>query len=84
MQIGTGTGLNAMAGWLNTDLIPRTTKLVFLIAAIEYSAAVNMLRECFRTLKPGGKIRIIPRAWNNKFIYDFEVLRDVLTQVGYY
>lgn len=153
MQIGTGTGLNAMAGWLNTDLIPRTTKLVFLdaskrfpiddctldyifseamIAAIEYSAAVNMLRECFRTLKPGGRIRIATidlvffinlynkkektelqkqfirhsmkahvgmpdihqheevfimnlffRAWNNKFIYDYEVLRDTVAQVGF-
>jgi predicted SAM-dependent methyltransferase len=153
MQIGTGTGLNAMAGWLNTDLIPRTTKLVFLdarkrfplgdctldyifsesmIYAIEYSAAVNMLRECFRTLKPGGKIRIATvdlaffinlyinkektelqkqfirysmkahvrmpdihqheevfimnlffRAWNSKFNYDYEVLRDTVAQVGF-
>lgn len=153
IQIGTGTGLNAMAGWLNTDFIPRTTKLVFLdarkrfplddctldyifsegmIAEIEYSAAVNMLRECFRTLKPGGKIRIATvdlafftnlynnkektelqkqfirysmevhvrmpdihqheevfimnlffRAWNNKFIYDYNVLRNAIVQVGF-
>jgi predicted SAM-dependent methyltransferase len=153
MQIGTGTGLNAMEGWLNTDFIPRTTKLVFLDAkkrfpledgtldyifsesmfyALEYSEGIKMLRECFRTLKPGGKIRIatvdfaaliglykkkdktefekrfIPysmeihvkmpdihqhqevfiinnyfRAWGSKFIYDYEVLSDVMTQVGF-
>lgn len=153
MQIGTGSGLNAMEGWLNTDFIPRTTKLVFLdarkrfplddctldyifneamIAELEYLEAVNMLRECFRALKPGGKVRIATvdlvflidlykrkektesqqkfiryfmkiyvrmpyvhqhqevflinlffRAWRNKFLYDYDVLRYVMTQVGF-
>jgi predicted SAM-dependent methyltransferase len=78
MQIGTGTGKNAIRGWLNTDFIPRTTKLVFLdvtktfpledntfdyifaeevLEHLIFSEGTHMLLECFRVLKPNGRIR---------------------------
>lgn len=76
-----GTGINVLAGWLNTDLLPdpRRGEIAFLdarkrfpfadcafdyvfsehlIEHMEYAEGVKMLRECFRVLRPGGKIRI--------------------------
>lgn len=68
-----------LPGWLNTDLLPTSRKVVYLDATtrfpfdddvfnyvfsehmiehLEHPNAVSMLHECFRVLKPGGRIRI--------------------------
>jgi predicted SAM-dependent methyltransferase len=74
-----GTSDSVISGWLNTDLLPTSSDVVYLDATrrfpfkdntfdyvysehmiehIEYDSALFMLRECFRVLKPGGKIRM--------------------------
>jgi predicted SAM-dependent methyltransferase len=98
-----------------------------LIEHLEYDQADEFLRECYRVLKPGGKIRISTpnlvflinlyknektedekkyilwatehlqdcknpavfvinnffRSWGHKFIYDFETLSSMLSQIGF-
>jgi predicted SAM-dependent methyltransferase len=77
LQLGTSNSL--IPGWLNTDLLPNSSEVVYLDATrrfpfkddtfdyvysehmiehIEYDSALFMLRECFRVLRPGGKIRM--------------------------
>jgi len=74
-----GAAGNVMAGWLNTSLRPRSSKIVFLdvterfpfddrifdyvlsehlIEHLPYNDGRFMLAECFRVLKPGGKVRL--------------------------
>ncbi|MBM3210890.1 methyltransferase domain-containing protein [Candidatus Poribacteria bacterium] len=73
-----GSGMNAIEGWLNTDINPRKgiiyldayKKLPFenntfhyifnehFIEHLPYRMGEKMLKECYRILKPGGKIRI--------------------------
>jgi predicted SAM-dependent methyltransferase len=73
-----GTSNNVLEGWLNTDIVPNSSAVVYMDATrrfpfadatfdyilsehmiehIDYDSAQDMLRECFRVLKPGGKIR---------------------------
>lgn len=77
MQIGTGPSL--LEGWLNTDIHPESSKVIFLDASkpfpfqnslfsyiycehliehLKYKEGLSMLNECYRVLKPGGRIRI--------------------------
>lgn len=74
-----GASNNALDGWLNTDIFPNHSSIVYLDATkrfpfkdntfdyilsehmiehVEYQAAIAMLRESFRTLKPGGRVRV--------------------------
>jgi len=74
-----GGGRNTLSGWLNTDLGPASSEIIYMDATkrypfddnvfdyvysehmiehIPYAAARQMLRECYRVLKPGGKIRL--------------------------
>jgi predicted SAM-dependent methyltransferase len=74
-----GTSKSLMTAWLNTDLLPVKSQVVYLDATrpfpfkdgvfdyvysehmiehIDYQGALSMLRECFRVIKPKGKIRI--------------------------
>jgi predicted SAM-dependent methyltransferase len=74
-----GAADNAIDGWLNTSLRPRSSRIVFLdvtqpfpfgpaifdyvlsehlIEHLTYNDGRFMLAECFRIIKPGGKIRI--------------------------
>lgn len=74
-----GAAENAIDGWLNTSLKPRSPKIVFLdvtepfpfdqgvfdyilaehlIEHLAYNDAKFMFTECFRVLKPGGRIRL--------------------------
>ena len=74
-----GASNNALDGWLNTDIFPNHSSIVYLDATkrfpfkdntfdyilsehmiehVEYRAAIAMLRESFRTLKPGGRVRV--------------------------
>lgn len=74
-----GAHLNALDGWLNTDLIPQSGRIVYMDAVkrfpftdqtfdyifsehqlehLTYQQGQIMLRECYRVLKPGGRIRI--------------------------
>lgn len=73
-----GTSESPLEGWLNTDLDPVQSSVVYMNAAkrfpfedntfdyviaeqmiehVEYEAAQSMLRECFRVLRPGGRVR---------------------------
>ncbi|HEY3302562.1 MAG TPA: methyltransferase domain-containing protein [Candidatus Binatia bacterium] len=74
-----GAQINALPGWLNTDLFPQTPDIVYLDATkhfpfadgtfdyiftehhLEHLSFVDgrfMLKECFRVMKRGGRIRI--------------------------
>ena len=74
-----GCGYHPLAGWLNTDLIPRSDAVMrldaarpfpfpshtfayahseHLIGSLSLPDAAHMLRECWRVLAPGGKMRI--------------------------
>ncbi len=74
-----GTGHNPLDGWLNTDVVVRSSGVINLdakkrfgfgdkvfdyiftehqIEQLTYTEARSMLRECFRVLRPGGKVRI--------------------------
>jgi len=74
-----GAQHNVLKGWLNTDLYPMSSEVVFLDATkpfpfedgtfdyifcehliehLTYKDGQFMLRECYRILKPGGRIRI--------------------------
>ncbi|HEY0735287.1 MAG TPA: methyltransferase domain-containing protein [Herpetosiphonaceae bacterium] len=77
LQLGTGT--NPLDGWLNTDIVPAGSGVVFLdstkrfpiedatfdyvfsehhIEHLSYTEGLVTLREAFRVLRPGGRIRI--------------------------
>lgn len=74
-----GGGRNVLSGWLNTDLGPASSDIVYMDATkrypfddnvfdyvysehmiehIPYAAGRRMLDQCYRVLKPGGKIRL--------------------------
>jgi len=74
-----GAGPNVLEGWLNTDLDPRSSGVLFLdsskpfsfsdfgfdyifsehhLERLEYHRGLFTLRECYRVLKPGVRIRI--------------------------
>src|SRR5262249_42487295 len=76
LQIGASN--NILDGWLNTDVFPARSGVVYLDATrrfpfddetfdyvmaehviehIDYSAGQAMLKECFRILRPGGRVR---------------------------
>lgn len=145
-----GSGRNIIDGWLNTDIIPLDTKIVFLdithrfpfenntfdyifsehlIEHLSYEKACSILQECYRVLMPGGIIRIATpdiyflidlfkqektdiqenyirwsidtyisqtntysetfvvnnffRDWGHQFIYDFDLLKKTLENVGF-
>lgn len=77
---------NVLKGWLNTDLYPIDSEVVFLDATkpfpfedgtfdyifcehiiehLTYTKGVLMLHECYRVLKPNGKIRIATPSFEN-------------------
>lgn len=77
-KLHVGTGYNRLEGWLNSDLNPVTSDIVFLDATqrfpfddclfdyvysehlIEHLTCpegLSFLAECYRVLKPGGKLR---------------------------
>lgn len=145
-----GSGENVAEGWLNTDLLPLDTRIIFLditvrfpfednvfdyifsehlIEHISYDKGYLMLQECYRVLKPGGIIRIATpdllflielfrkdkmqkqkdyiqwmidtynspnniysetfvinnlfHNWGHQFIYDFDVLKKTLENIGF-
>jgi predicted SAM-dependent methyltransferase len=74
-----GAGFNGLAGWLNTDVLPRRSNYAYmdatrrfplpsnsfdyifsehLIEHVSYACGTQMLAECFRVLRLGGRIRI--------------------------
>jgi len=78
-KLQVGAGGNTLAGWLNTDVYPSVSGVVYLDATkpfplrdgtldyifgehqiehLTYDEGLFMLRECWRVLKHGGRIRI--------------------------
>ena len=76
-----GCGDNILEGWLNTDLVPINSQVLFVDASkplpfdiqngmfdyifsehmiehLDYAHGFRMLGECYRILKPGGRLRI--------------------------
>jgi predicted SAM-dependent methyltransferase len=77
LQLATSNSL--LAGWLNTDLLPISQRVIYLDATtrfpfkddtfnyifsehmiehLDYQGALSMLHECFRVLRPYGRIRV--------------------------
>jgi len=78
-KLNIGCGLNILDGWLNTDIAPLSSEVVYMDATtkypfqensfdyvysehmfehIEHVKGINMLKEVYKVLRPGGKIRI--------------------------
>jgi predicted SAM-dependent methyltransferase len=78
-KLQVGTSQTPLPGWLNTDVVPESSVVVYLDATlpfpfddnvfdyvacehmiehVDHPGALVMLRESFRVLKPGGRIRL--------------------------